>query len=157
MTYLSLLKLGYILCILLCILFFLLNIIISCAFKCLLKKGLLIKHQGNHLSATSVQFNCSVVSNFLQPHGLQYARLPCPSPSSRVWSNSCPLSWWCHHPTISSSVIPFSSCLQSFPAWGSFQMSQFFAFPSCEFNNLVCGGLLKDYEASVFYWEAVMI
>ena len=62
----------------------------------------------------------------LQPHGLQHARFPCPSPTSRVDSNSCPLSQWCH-PTISSSVIPFSSCLQSFPASGSFQMSQLFA------------------------------
>ena len=67
----------------------------------------------------------SVVSDSWQPHGLQYARPPCPSPTPRVYSNSCPLSWW-YHPTISSSVIPFSSCLQSFPASGSFQMSQFF-------------------------------
>ena len=59
-------------------------------------------------------------------HGLQHTRLPCPSPTPRVCSNSCPLNQWCH-PTISSSVIPFSSCLQSFPASGSFQMSQFFA------------------------------
>ena len=70
------------------------------------------------------QFSCSVVSNSLWPHGLQHARLPCPSPTPRVYSNSCPLSWWCH-PTISSSVVPFS-CLQSFPASGSFPMSQFF-------------------------------
>ena len=60
------------------------------------------------------------------PHGLQHARLPCPSPTPRACSNSCPSSWWCH-PTISSSVAPFSSCLQSFPASGSFSMSQFFA------------------------------
>ena len=59
------------------------------------------------------------------PHGLQHARLPCPSPIPRVYSNSCPCSWWCR-PTISSSVILFSSCLQSFPASGSFQISQFF-------------------------------
>ena len=71
-------------------------------------------------------FSRSVVSNSLQPHGLQHARLPCPSPSPRACSNSCPLSRWCH-PTISSSVVPFSSCLQSFPASGSFLMSQFFA------------------------------
>ena len=62
----------------------------------------------------------------LRPHGLQHARPPCPLPSPGSWSNSCPLSWWCH-PTISSSVIPFSSRLQSFPASGSFQMSQFFS------------------------------
>ena len=61
----------------------------------------------------------------LQIHGLQHARLPCPSPSPRACSNSYPLSWWCH-PTISSSVVPFSSCLQSFPASGSFLMSQLF-------------------------------
>ena len=67
----------------------------------------------------------SVVSNSLQPHGLQHTRPPCPSPTPGVYSNSCPLSRWCH-PTISSSVVPFSSCPQSLPASGSFQMSQFF-------------------------------
>ena len=74
----------------------------------------------------SIQFSCSVVSNSLQPHGLQHTRPPCPSATPRVYPNSCPLSQW-YHPTISSSVIPFSSCLQSFPASGSFPMSQFFA------------------------------
>ena len=73
-----------------------------------------------------VQFSCSVVSNSLQCHGLQHARPPCPSSTPRVYSDSRPLSWWCH-PTISSSVIPFSCHLQSFSASGSFQMSQFFA------------------------------
>ena len=68
----------------------------------------------------------SGVSNCLRPRGLQHTRRPCPSPTPRAYSNSCSLSWWCH-PTISSSVIPFSSCLQSFPALGSFRMSQFFA------------------------------
>ena len=68
-------------------------------------------------------FSCSGMSDSLWPHGLQHARLPCPSRSPGVCSNSCPLSWW-YHPTISSSVIPFSSCLQSFPASGSFPMSQ---------------------------------
>ena len=72
-----------------------------------------------------IQFSRSVISNSLQPHGLQHTTLPCPSPSPRVYSNSCPSSQWCH-PTISSSVAPFSSCLQSFPASGSFPMSQFF-------------------------------
>ena len=70
-------------------------------------------------------FSHSVVSNSLQPHGLQQARLPCPSLIPRAYSNSCPLNRWCH-PTISSSVIPFSH-LQSFPASGFFPMSQFFA------------------------------
>ena len=65
------------------------------------------------------------MSDSLQPHGRQHARPPCPSPTPGVYSNSCSLSWWCH-PTISSSVVPFSSHLQSFPALGSFQMSQFF-------------------------------
>ena len=72
-----------------------------------------------------VQFSHSVVSDSLRPHGLQHARLPCPSPTPRVYSNSCSLSLW-YHPTISSSVIPFSSSLPSFPASGSFQMGQFF-------------------------------
>ena len=71
-------------------------------------------------------FSCSVMSNSLRPHGLQHAKLPCPSPIPGLYSNSCPLSQWCH-PTVSSSVIPFSFCLQSFPTLGSFQMGQFFA------------------------------
>ena len=70
-------------------------------------------------------FSCSVVSDPLRPHGLQHARPPCPSPIPRVYPHSCPLSWWCH-PTISSSVVPISSRLQSFPASGSFPVSQFF-------------------------------
>ena len=77
------------------------------------------------LPFSSVQFSGSVVSNCLWPHGLQHARPLCPSPTPRVYPNSYPLSWWCH-PTISSSVIPFF-CSQSFPASGSFQMSQLFA------------------------------
>ena len=71
------------------------------------------------------QFSLSVMSNSLQPHGLQHTRPPCPSSVPRVYSNSCPSSQWCH-PAISSSVVPFSSYLQSFPASGSFHMSQFF-------------------------------
>ena len=67
------------------------------------------------------------MSDFLQPHGLQHTRLPCPSLSPRVCSNSCSLSWWCH-PRISSSVDPFFSCPQSFPASGSFQMSWLFTW-----------------------------
>ena len=66
------------------------------------------------------------MSDSLQPHGLQHSRLPCPSPAPGAYSNSCASSWWCH-PTISSSVIPFSFCLQSFSASGSFPMGQFFA------------------------------
>ena len=70
---------------------------------------------------SSVQFSHSVASNSLQLHGLQHTRLPCPSPTPRAYSNLCPLSWW-WHPTISCSVIPFSPCLQTFPACGSFSM-----------------------------------
>ena len=75
---------------------------------------------------TIVQFSCSVVSDSLQPHGPQHARPPCLSPTPGVYPNSCPLSRWCH-PTISSSVVPFSSCLKFFPASRSFQTSQLFA------------------------------
>ena len=78
---------------------------------------------------SSVQFSHSFVSDSLQPHGLQHTRPPCPSPTPQVYSNSCPLSQWCHR-ISSSSVVPFSSCLQSFPASGSFQMSQFLASDS---------------------------
>ena len=74
----------------------------------------------------SVQFSHSVISNSLQPHEPQHARSPYPSPTSGVYPNPCPLSWWCH-PTISSSVVSFSSCPQSSPASGSFQMCQLFA------------------------------
>ena len=73
-----------------------------------------------------VQFSLSVVYDSLWPHGLQHTRLPCPSPTPGACSNSCQLHWWCH-PPISSSVVPFSSHLQSFPASESFQMNQFFA------------------------------
>ena len=71
------------------------------------------------------QFSRSVMSDSLQPHGLEHTRPPCPSATPGVYSNSCPLNQWCH-PTISSSVVPFSSCPQSFPESGSFQESQFF-------------------------------
>ena len=80
------------------------------------------------LLSPSVQFSSiQLLSHVwvLRPHGLQHTRPPCPSPTPGVYSNSCPLSWWCH-PTISSSVVPFSSCPQSFPASGSFPVSQFF-------------------------------
>ena len=77
-------------------------------------------------SFSLVQFSCSVVSDSSRPHESQHARLPCPSPTPRVYPNPCPSSQWCH-PAISSSIVPFSSCPQSFPASGSFQMSQLFA------------------------------
>ena len=82
------------------------------------------KHNGI-LVSLSVQFSCSVMSESLRPHESQHARPPFPSPTPGVYPNSCPLSRW-YHPTISSSVVPFSSCLQSFPASGSFPMSRFF-------------------------------
>ena len=95
-----------------------------------------------------VQFRCSVVSDSLWPHGLQHARPPCPSPTSRVYSHSCPLSRWCH-PTISSSVVPFSSRLQSFPAsvfsnesvllirWPMYWSFSYNISPSKEFSVLI--------------------
>ena len=79
---------------------------------------------GGHLP---VQFSHSVVSDSLQSYELQHTRPPCPSPTPGVHPNPCPLSWWCH-PTISPSVVPFSSCPQSFPASGSFQTSQLFTW-----------------------------
>ena len=78
------------------------------------------------LEKGKAQFSHSVVFDSLRPHGLQHARLPCPSPTPGAYPNSCPLSWW-FHSIISSSVVPFSSHLQSFPASGSFPMSQFVA------------------------------
>ena len=98
-----------------------------------------IKHLTIISSAFSVQFSHSVVSNSLRPHGLQNTRLPCPSPIPRACSNSYPSSQWCH-PTILSSLVPFSSCPQSFPDSGSFLMSQFFA----------SGGQSIGASASVF-------
>ena len=97
---------------------------------------------------SSVQFSHSVVSDTLQPHGLQHARPPCPSPTPRVHSNSCPLSWWCH-PAISSSVIPVFSHLKSFPAsvfsnesvlhirWPKYWSFSFSISPSNEYSGLI--------------------
>ena len=84
---------------------------------------------GIDMYISSVQFSRSVMSNSLQPHRLQHTRPPCPSPTPGVYLNSCPLSQWCH-PTITSSIVPFSSHLQSFPASGFFPMSQFFTLGS---------------------------
>ena len=89
----------------------------------------------------SVQFIRSIMSDSLWPHGLQHTRLPCPSSTPRACSNSYPSSWWCH-PTISSSVTPFSSCLQPFPAWGSFPMSQFFTIGSLSIGVSVLSSVL---------------
>ena len=99
-------------------------------------------------SLFSVQFNRSVMSDSLQPHGLKHARPPCPSSTPGVYSDSCPLSQWCH-PTISSSVVPFSSCLQSFPASGSFPMSQFFTSGGQSFgasaSTSICSMNIQDW------------
>ena len=81
----------------------------------------------HNLREISVQFSHSVVSDSLRPHELQHARPPCPSPAPGVYPNPCPLSRWCH-PAISSSVLPFSSCLQSLPSSGSFPMNQLFTW-----------------------------
>ena len=87
---------------------------------------LLLLTYGKFPHLSSVQFSHAVMSDSLRPHGLQHTRPNCPSPISRACSNSCPLSQWCH-PTISSFVVPFSSCFQSSPASGSFPVSQLFA------------------------------
>ena len=83
------------------------------------------KSMHSYLATSSVQFSHSVVSDSLRPHELQHARPPCPSPTPEVHPNPCPSSRWCH-PAILSSVVPFSSCLQSFPPSGSFPMTQLF-------------------------------
>ena len=101
---------------------FYISLVCITTFECLV----LILVAPSGLSSCSVQFSHLVVSDSLQPHGLQHARLPCPSQTPRAYSDSCPLSQWCH-PTISPLVIPFSSCLQTFPVSGSFTVSQFFA------------------------------
>ena len=92
-------------------------------------------------SAYSVQFSCSVVSYSLRPHELQHTRPPCPSPTPRVYPNSCPSSRWCH-PAISSSVVPFSSCPQSRPASGSFPMSQLFTWGGQSIGVSALGSVL---------------
>ena len=91
--------------------------------------------------AYQYQFSGSVTSNSLQPHGLQHSRLPCPLPTPGACSNSCPLSLWCH-PTILSSVVPLSSCLQSFPASGSFPRSQLSASGGQSIGVLASGSVL---------------
>ena len=130
---------------------------------------------------SSVQFSRSVMSDSLRPHGLQHTRLSCPSPTPRAYSNSCPSSQWCH-PIISFSVVPFSSRLQSFPASGSFPVSQFFTSggqvlefsfsisPSSEYSGLIScldvlavQGTLKSLlqrhtsKASILWYSAFFI
>ena len=97
-------------------------------------------------------FSRSVVSNSLQPHGLQHARLPCSFPIHHqlpgACSNSCPLSRWCH-PTLSSSIVPFSSCLQSFPTLGSFQMSQLFTSDGQSIGVSASASVLHEYSGLI--------
>ena len=88
------------------------------------------------------------MSDSLRPHGLQHSRLPCPSPTPRACSNSCPLSQWCH-PSISSSVIPLSSCLQSFPALGSFPTSQFF---TSDGQSIGVSALAPAFPMNIQHW-----
>ena len=101
-----------------------------------------------YVELSSVQFSRSVVFNSLQPQGWQKARLPCPSPTPRAYSNSCPSGWWCHS-TISSSVIPFFSHLQSFPTSGSFPMSRFFASGGQSIGVSVSASVLP---MNIQYW-----
>ena len=96
-----------------------------------------------NIQFSSVQFSCSLMSDSLWPHGLQHTRPPCPSPTPEVYPNSCPLSRWCH-PTISSSIVPFSSCPQSFLASGSFQMSQLFTSGG---QNIVLYFITKTFNS----------
>ena len=104
---------------------------------------------------SSVPFSCSVVPNSLWPCGLQHTRPPCPSPTPWACSNSYPSSQWCH-PTISSSVIPFSFCLQSFPASGSFPMSQLFASGGQSIGVSASTSVLpmniQDWIFRIFQW-----
>ena len=98
----------------------------------------------------SVQFSCSLVLDSLQPHGLQHTRLPCPSPTPGAYSNSCPLSQWCH-PNVLSSVIPFSSHIQSFPGSGSFPMSKFFASSGQSIGVSASASVLPEYSGLISF------
>ena len=100
----------------------------------------------------AVQFSCSVESDSLWPHGLQHASSPCPSPTPGVYSNSCPSSWWCH-PTISSSVVPFSSHLLAFPTSGSFLMSQLFASGGQSIGASASASVLPMNIQGWFPWD----
>ena len=97
-----------------------------------------------------IQFSCSVMSNSLWPHELQHTRPPCPSPTPGACSDSCPSSRWCH-PTISSSVFPFSSCLPSFAASGSFEMSQFFASGGQSIGVSASALVLNEYTGLISF------
>ena len=102
------------------------------------------------------QFISATQSCPFQPHGLQHARLPYPSPTPRACSNSCPLSQWCH-PTISSSAVPFSSCLQSFPASGSFLISQFFPSGGQSTGASASASVLPMNFQDCFLWDWLIL
>ena len=104
------------------------------------------------LHISSVQFSHSVVSDSLRPHEWQHARPPCPSPTPGAFSNWCPSGRWCH-PSISSSVVPFSSCLQSFPASGSFQFSQFFPLGGQSIGASASASVLPMNIQDWFPWD----
>ena len=99
---------------------------------------------------TSLQFIHSAMSESLQPHELQHTRPPCPLPTPGVCPNSYPLSWWCH-PTISFSAVPFSSCPQSFPASGSFPMSQFFTSGGQSIGVSALASVLNEYSRLISF------
>ena len=109
-------------------------------------------HQRSREPFRWVQFSHSVLSNSFQPHGLEHARLPCPSPTPRACSSSYPFSRWCHT-TISSSVVPFSSHLQYFPASGSFQMSQLLTSGGQSIGVSVSASVLPSnyYSGLIFF------
>ena len=108
------------------------------------------KRRGVYSSVQSVQFSFSVMSNSLWPHGLQHTRLPCPSPTPAAYSNSCPLHWWCH-PTVSSSVTPFFSCLQSFLVSASFPMSRFFALGGQSIGVLASASVSNEHPGLISF------
>ena len=103
-----------------------------------------------------VQFSRSVVSDSLQPHGLQYTRLPCPSPTPGACSDSCPSSRWCH-PTISSSVVPLTSHLQSFPASGSFPVSKFFTSGGQSIEVSASASALPNLRTPWIAWKSRLV
>ena len=103
----------------------------------------------------SVQFSHSVMSDSLQSHGLQHSRLPWPSPTPRACSNWCPSSWW-YHPTITSSVFPFSSCLQSSPKSGSFPVSQFFRSGGQNIGVSTSASVLQLIFRTDFLWDGLV-
>ena len=115
-------------------------------------EGALIQHS---TFVNSVQFSHSVMSDSLRPRGQENDRLPCPSPTPRACSDSCPLSRWCH-PTMSSSVVPFSSCLQSCPASASFPVSRFFASGDQSIEVSASTSVLQWIFRTDFLWDGLV-